>query len=312
MLKQGCGLKVFMTLWMLFVSAFAGVGIYMAWDQQHRLTAFRTVEVTVLSKAVKSNRDSEGDTSYTPEVKYKYQATFIPEGQAEFNPQRRTFSCDNVLPTSLSIGGSSGQEWARQTIEQFTVGQEVTAYYNPEDPSDAYLLRQCSFFPYFFILFPTIMLILGGVGFASGSGRRHHAKQDARRKNRTARLAGLAWLGAGLLICGHYFFLAGWDYDMFAVPVTTGYMALGLLMTLPYIGLPKWIRTPMVCGAAGAFLGFVGGLFIGLGMQSVSSTVGGPVWCLHGTAAGATLFILLYLLHALRKWLKGRGKDGSR
>jgi hypothetical protein len=47
---------------------------------------------------------------------------------------------------------------------RYAVGTEYTAYYDPDNPAEAFLLRSRSFLPWAFVGIPLIALVLIGAG----------------------------------------------------------------------------------------------------------------------------------------------------
>lgn len=111
----------------VFGLLFGGIGGTIMWREQQRLTTWLPVEATVLSKSVDRHSDDDG-TTYSPVVVYSYRVN------------GRSFRSDRVLPISESRSG----RWADHIIENYDVNQKYTAWYNPADPSQAFLRRSRS------------------------------------------------------------------------------------------------------------------------------------------------------------------------
>lgn len=206
---------------------FLGVGTWFIIQQQHKLETWLPVPARVLSATIEVNRSSDS-TSYKPVVRYSYEV----DGR----------SLQNDQVTILNM--SSGRGWAQKILDRFPVGSECTAWHDPEDPAESYLLHEISFFPYIFVLFPQIFLALGGaVVYAglTGAGKvtppeRAHAEwfrlRDSSspvRSAKAARWGATWWLGVGGLACGHYFMHGEPPYGALALIATGIYMALGLI-----------------------------------------------------------------------------------
>lgn len=244
--------RIFPILWCLFCSVFAGFGIYMAASQHQRITRFQPVEVTVLETEVETrdtrSRNGSG-VSYLPVVHYRY----------EFGGE--TYEAKSVFPMDVGRGGRWGREWATSVVQQFRPKQTIAAYYDPANPAQAFLLKRASVFPYFFILLPSI---LGIVGLAAFSGSKVPLSESDKR--RRGFWATSAWHGIGILAAGHYFLLAGEGYERLAVPVFGGYFFLGiapLLFVLPAKGIGGRFKSAGVGALIGGFLGFWLGLCSG-------------------------------------------------
>jgi len=223
---------IFIGLFTIVPLVFLGFGGYMAWSQHHKITTYQPVPATVLSADVKTirTRDSRGrtSTSYKPVVKYRYQV------------DGRTHTCDAVTP----IEESGMHSWAHGIVEQYPAGQETEAYYNPADPSEAFLVKQYSFFPYVFLLCPMpFWAIAIGVGVGTGMGRRgrsgvwpvsggwYQLRPTTRLASRRsgALIVSLGWHIAGVLAWGHFFRVAEPPYGLFATITTVVYETIGLV-----------------------------------------------------------------------------------
>lgn len=112
--------------------AMAGFGGYMWMEQGERIDSYEQTEATVVSSDVdrRTSSTSEGGTSttYYPEVTYEYTV----DGEA--------YQSENVMPGPGETGkGQRG--WAEGIVEDHPEGETVTAYYDPEDPSNAFLVK---------------------------------------------------------------------------------------------------------------------------------------------------------------------------
>ncbi|MBI3736002.1 DUF3592 domain-containing protein [Candidatus Sumerlaeota bacterium] len=127
---------------------FIGVGTHFVISQHKMISRGLPIEARILSKNIEehSSTDSHGhhSTSYQPVVEYVYDV-----GTQHYTAKR-------VTPLNIS----SGRGWAEEMIAPFRVGGNCTAYYNPENPGEAFLVRKYSFFPYVFILFPMVFIAL--------------------------------------------------------------------------------------------------------------------------------------------------------
>ena len=136
-------------LWLVgaFCCAFLAVGTRMLAKEQRRLTVFQPVEATVLSTRVDEHSDSDGST-YEPVVVYRYRVG------------DRSYTASRVTPLKESRSGS----WASRVAGRYQVGSTYTAYYDPENPAEAYLLRSRSIVPWAFVAFSVVGLAFVAVG----------------------------------------------------------------------------------------------------------------------------------------------------
>jgi len=113
-------------------AAAAGFGGYMWMEQGERIDSYETTEATVLSSEVevemRSDPDSSGqERTYTPEITYEYTV----DGE--------TYESSNIMP---GPGQSSmGESRADSLVADHPEGETATAYYDPENPSNAFLVK---------------------------------------------------------------------------------------------------------------------------------------------------------------------------
>ena len=136
-------------LWVMgaFCCVFLAIGTRMLAKEQRRLSVFRPVEATVLSARVAEHSDSDGST-YEPVVVYRYRVG------------DRSYTASGVTPLrEASTGG-----WARRVIARYQIGGHYTAFYDPENPGEAYLLRSRSVIPWAFVAFSVVGLAFIAIG----------------------------------------------------------------------------------------------------------------------------------------------------
>ena len=128
-----------------FFSIFFAVGIGLFVQEVYRMAVWRPVTATVVSSNVGSVRGDKG-TSYKPVVVYDY--TY------EGNPYQ------GAAVTPIDI--SSSEAWARSIGDRYRPGDVTTAYVNPKNPYDAFLLRRVSMIPLIFVAMPVFLGLLFG------------------------------------------------------------------------------------------------------------------------------------------------------
>jgi len=147
------GRRAMIGISLLFVvvgAAFAGLGGVMVAREYHRLSTWQPVQATVLGTHVDVNSDSDGET-YKPVVDYRYRVG----GQ--------TYTSRRTLPTGE---GRSGR-WAYRVIARFNVGGTYTAWYDPADPSDAFIVRSRSIIAPVFTIIGLVAVLGGCAGVVS-------------------------------------------------------------------------------------------------------------------------------------------------
>lgn len=235
----------------LFSFVFLTIGAYQAYRQDWKIKNFKPVEAVIVSSDVASHtsRDSKGhsSTTYSPEITYNY----IRNG--------KTFTAKGAYPISMS----SSSSWAYKTVNMFPKGKNVTAYINPEDPHDGFVIKQYLFFPYFFLTFPLVFTAIGVfITVYSSSERRKLPRQvmgsqwyQLEPKISTFKKA-LAFLvsggftsAIGYFACIHYFISASRPYEIFSIITTAGIFGFESVFTgigIYYLLLNKTVNEAQV------------------------------------------------------------------
>jgi len=146
-----------------FCCVFLGVGATMLAKEQRRLSVFQPVEATVLSTRVQEHSDSDGST-YEPVVVYRYRV------------RDREYTASRVTPLEESRSGG----WARGVIGRYQVGSRYTAFFDPENPAEAFLMRSRSVLPWAFIAFAVVAVAFIAVAFR---GTREMTKMSYRARS---------------------------------------------------------------------------------------------------------------------------------
>ncbi len=126
-----------------FLAVFVAVGIGIFGVQLYRIVTWKPVTANILSSDVGTVSGDKGNT-YKPVVVYNYR----------YNGQ--SYQAAAVTPINIS----ASQSWAQSIVNKYRSGDVTTAYVNPGQPSNAYLLRQVSLFPLFFVLIPVCFGLL--------------------------------------------------------------------------------------------------------------------------------------------------------
>ncbi|MCC5829824.1 MAG: DUF3592 domain-containing protein [Phycisphaeraceae bacterium] len=223
----------------------AGVGF--AIYQHVMLVRYQPITATIERTWIDIQSDSDG-TSYAPKVDHRYEVA----GQSHVG--------NRVFP--LEVHSSSRSE-AQRTINRFTVGQSVTAYYLPSSPSSSFLLKEPTFFPYIFVLFPMLFFAVG-VSFMIGAPRISKTEEDPKpaiegffelapstsliaRLKASGFVTGLWWL-AGLFCLLHFTGIGGrmTAFPSIALGIYGGLGLIGLGVTRHYLKLYGQVHDAMV------------------------------------------------------------------
>ena len=229
----------------LIILLAAGIGAYFCITNalwQHRANRdFVPVPAQILDTHVGVHHGSKGSVSYSPEASYSY--TY--EG--------RQYQSSDVL----AISSSASRSWAEGVLARIQRGPEggprATAYVDPQNPAQAILVREYTFFPYGF----GMGTLLGG---AFGAGMLAGVIAPARNKMAAVALDDSGWqlllpaeplrrqyvhavvclLGgaAALLVMpAHWILIAG---QTGLAAFISGAIALGLVAALAIIAYRRW------------------------------------------------------------------------
>ena len=141
----------------IFIVAIVGFGLTMLHlivnrigYQTNAVRSFVPVEAKVLGKNFKAwTRPDSSGTFYEFTVTYEY----------EVNGRR--FTCDKVGP----LGGGFGLKRSKNLYYSYRKGQLVKAYYNPENPNQAFLIPHIDSGLYVFLLILVAILCLVIIGY---------------------------------------------------------------------------------------------------------------------------------------------------
>ena len=285
-------MRIVLGFCVLFCLAIVGFGVHLVLEQQRQLTSFSaTATATVLEKRLERHETRNIDAR---ESRYSYE----PVVKFRFEVRGQQFTSDNVFPDTFIVGGNLGRLAAKAPLDKFQIDEETTAYFNPENPREACLIRRPSFFLYLVILLP--MIVVSGL---IPSLWRSSQPGDIESKRRKGRWIAALWQIVGLSSGAHYFYLAGADYSGAALLLFGVYTQLGLIPlafalppseSSPFAGR---IKTAIALSLFGTFIGFWLGLAVGwlaMRFSSDGATVFLQCWG-YGMGITAALFALLSL-----------------
>lgn len=157
--QRGCGFA-FVGFW-IFVWSIGTLSVDAAYIysllRQRAASSFPTVDGTITESKIVEDRDADG-TTYTARLRYTYQVA------------GREYTADRDRYYTVSAGRGAAQ----RIVEAHPVGNKVTVYYNPADPSDALLRPGIAAGDSFMLLFmlPFNIIMLGSWVFAANLLRR--------------------------------------------------------------------------------------------------------------------------------------------
>ena len=115
-----------------------GYGVYSYQAQSTALENSVEINATVTAKNIDADPGRRG-TDYIPQVEYSYSF------------EDNEYTSDSVYPgpSSPSFGTERA---ARQEIQNYTVGENTTAYLNSENPSEAFLKNESTNTPFIIMI----------------------------------------------------------------------------------------------------------------------------------------------------------------
>lgn len=137
----------YLILLVLAAGLLVGLGAHGAWRQQQMLLTFQPAPATVSANDVRSSKLG----GFEPDVAFGYKVKGI------------TFEGNRAAP--LRINGS--RAWADSVMHRIRA-EGSTAYYNPQDPAEAYLLPIGRFRPYGLMLAGLVLFGLGLLPMRAG------------------------------------------------------------------------------------------------------------------------------------------------
>lgn len=139
----------------------AGLGIVLGWNgwrarqsQREALSGAREVIAEITTADISRSRDSDEsageartDYDYVPKLAFEYR--FGGEG----------YESTNKYPPAENItrGGQENRKAAEEWLNGYEVGQQVTAYVDPDEPGEAFLEAETN------RLRNTAMIVIGGL-----------------------------------------------------------------------------------------------------------------------------------------------------
>jgi hypothetical protein len=165
-------LLLFVGVLLFFVLA----GIQLAWSNSVKQQNFVPMRVTIVDKRALQDIRRTGPNGrnrtvvYQPFVVYRYEVN----GQA--------YESHRVWPERLYVD----EEWAQEVLHQFKVGQVYDGYYDPNNPSDAFLIQDYNPAPAIAAGFALIIFVAIGTMFV-------RSLRSSRRGNKMDNHATKGW-----------------------------------------------------------------------------------------------------------------------
>jgi hypothetical protein len=194
----------------LIAAIASAIGATLAFSQHDKLTSFKPTNATVLSSNVRITRGSKGSTHYHADITYQYAVAGRPYAS-------------NKIALFDETGG---RNWAYALVNSHPPGAPITAYVNPADPNDAFLIHEHAVTPY---AISTVGVLIAVVlfAFAFSTGRNKPAPRPLdtndgwfllQPRTTTRQRARRAWVAVAalLFLCAptlaHFFAVAETPY----------------------------------------------------------------------------------------------------
>jgi hypothetical protein len=124
----------------------AGYGVWTIWQQHRMITSARPVTARIVGHQTEDLKAS-GFVAKVPLVQYEYTV------------DQKSYTSQKVTPAEFMLPDT----WAESVFEQFPVGAEVEARYDPGSPDKAFLIAKYSAKPYL-PLFVSLVIAAMGLG----------------------------------------------------------------------------------------------------------------------------------------------------
>ncbi len=243
-MRRKSGPPAFGYFFAAFACIFLGVGGWQAWDQGRLLARAIPVAAVLHDARVESHRGSKGGTNYKPVVDFSYVIAGAEYTGHDAQPMVVSTSSSSAAEAAIArVRAAVGPTAAAEPllVEQplgnapsaNRTRNAITAWVDPDNHDRAFLLREATFFPYVFILFPMIHV---GIGLAIALLATQPPAVIARRLLWLIML----WFGVGLLAAGH-FTLIGGEWTLFPQAAILVYGAIG--------SIPVFVRRKYIAAA---------------------------------------------------------------
>lgn len=225
-------IKLWVVLFTILPTTFIVLGAYLIWSQKQRINTYLSVPAEVLSvhidKRVRRSENGSTSSTYAPVVEYEYRV------------ENQRYESKNVLPSG---DVAASQDWAKSITVRFPVGKKVTAYYDPNNPTKSFLLRELQYFPYLIAQFPMLIMLVIALGMVhadlgrpkikpprpqSGGSFELIPRITVARRIRQVMLITIIWYAVGMATSGHFFWYADGQYGKLALVCTAVYLGMGL------------------------------------------------------------------------------------
>jgi Protein of unknown function (DUF3592) len=206
------------------------IGSYKEMQRQHHIVAtYQEIQAKVVSSGTKEWTGSHDVKHYDAVILYRYEVN------------GRTYQSDVLAP--ILLWGS--EEWADSIVAGYRAGQTCTAYYDPENPGQAILLRHHYLSPYRELLMMAFVLT-GGSFFVSylwyAKKRKLTPADDGwfaiapesgeRQKLFSAKVCTAVWYVFGSIPAAHYFLYVPAPRSSTAIHAFAIFYGLGLIPVL--------------------------------------------------------------------------------
>ena len=101
-------------------------------EQERQLFIYQPVEATIIEGHVNGERDPSGSFNYTPVLRYRFELAGADHVSIRFSSEPMTGSL----------------EWARGVVAEYPPGSTTTAYADPRQPADSFVVLSWSWSPW--------------------------------------------------------------------------------------------------------------------------------------------------------------------
>jgi hypothetical protein len=217
-------------------------GIVCILEESRAFANYKIVTAEVISSKINKypSPKSHRRYYYEPIVEYRYSV----DGK-------------EYVSNRVAVLTRHGHNWSHTIVERYAKGKEVQAYYDPQNPSEAFLLREYYFGPYGNALIIMPLLVCGicmGIWVWTEWFKRRkpiaadnnwfEIKPEISIKSKFVESIFITflWYIAGILLCGHYFLVADRPYSLESVIFSSIYGVAGVIPLVFVVRLWLLIR----------------------------------------------------------------------
>lgn len=198
--------------------------------QHNKIKNYKMIKAEIISSEVKRGfrrRKGRNVAEYEPSIQYKY----------EINGKE--YNSHQVTPLK-----KYGYNWSKRVVMNYPVGKFVEAYYDPQNPSNSFLIKKYRFLPYGHVLFFMLFLMFAVLMSVFALTEYFTNREPMQRENGWFEIkptikdnirlfalivASVIWHSVGIVLSGHYFMVASRPYGWIPIMGACAYEIVGFI-----------------------------------------------------------------------------------